>query len=37
MIERLDIDRKDHRLVRNLHYGQKAAIRIKELGERVDI
>ena len=37
-LERLDIDGKDIRLIRNLYYGQKAAIRITgEIGEWVDI
>ena len=37
-LERLDIDGKDIRLIRNLYYGQKAAIRINgEIGEWVDI
>jgi len=29
LIQRLDIDRKDIRLIRNMYYGQKAVIRIK--------
>ena len=38
LIERLGIDGKDLRLIRNLYYDQKAAIRIMgELGEWVDI
>ena len=38
LIQGLDIDGKDLRLIRNVHYGQKAAIRIKgELGEWVCI
>ena len=37
-LERLDIDGKDTRLIRNVYYGQKAAIRINgEIGEWVDI
>ena len=37
-LERLDIDGKDIRLIRNLYYGQKAVIRINgEIGEWVDI
>ena len=38
LIERLDIDGKDLRLIRNLYYDQKTAIRIMgELGDWVDI
>ena len=38
LIQELDIDGKDLRLIRNMYYGQKAAIRIKgELGEWVYI
>ena len=37
-LERLDIDGKDIRLIRNLYYGQKAAIRLNgEIGKWVDI
>ena len=38
LIQGLDIDGKDLRLIRNMYYGQKAAIRIKgELGECIEI
>ena len=38
LMERLEIDGKDLRLLRNLCYGHKAAVRIMgELGEWVDI
>ena len=38
LIERLNIDGEDLRLIRNLYYDQKVVIRIKaELGELVDI
>ena len=38
IIQGFDIDAKDLRLIRNMYYGQKAAIRIKgELGEWVCI
>ena len=38
LIQGLDIDGKDLKLIRNMYYGQKAAIKIKgELGEWVCI